>query len=88
MKFGLAINTVIVWLRAAVFIPSSLSLTNPQKYQIIADASKIIGAAVVMVWNFVIRKIFLDSTPLTQRGNFLVRCFCIARNPKLPLFFQ
>ena len=61
---GLGINDLIVWLFAhGISWPFNIS----QEY--IDMGAKIIATGVVMIWNFITRKIFLDAGDKNQENN-------------------
>ena len=58
---GLLINAFIIWIGTAVIISPSMQQTDPLWYQVYTMGSKLVATAVVMIWNFVIRKWLLDA---------------------------
>ena len=58
---GWIINEVIVWISTS-WMPHDSMYTMHTQYVIWTNVGKLVATAVVMVWNFVIRKWLLDDT--------------------------
>lgn len=58
---GLLINSGIIWL-STVGMNDAQIAANPDKYQLLSNAGKIVATVIVAVWNFVIRKWLLDAS--------------------------
>lgn len=57
---GLAMNDVIIWL-ATVDLPSNAVYTMHGTYVLYTNIGKVVATVVVAIWNFIIRKVFLDA---------------------------
>ena len=58
---GLLINSLIIWIAVGPIYGSSGFLQEHAGYNLVYTGAKIIATAVVMVYNFVTRKIFLEK---------------------------
>ncbi|MFT8704619.1 GtrA family protein [Bifidobacterium aquikefiricola] len=57
---GLVMNDVIIWL-ATVDMPTDAVYTMHSKYVLYTNIGKVVATVVVAIWNFIIRKVFLDA---------------------------
>lgn len=62
---GLLMNDVIIWL-ATSGLPAGAVHTMHEKYALYTSIGKIIATIVVAIWNFIIRKVFLDAPSSTK----------------------
>ena len=58
---GLLINSLIIWIAVGPIYGSSSFLQKNAGYNLVYTGAKVIATAVVMVYNFVTRKIFLEK---------------------------
>ena len=58
---GLLINSLIIWIAVGPIYGSSSFLQENAGYNLVYTGAKIVATAVVMVYNFVTRKIFLEK---------------------------
>ena len=58
---GLLINSLIIWIAVGPVYGSSSFLQKNAGYSLVYTGAKIVATAVVMVYNFVTRKIFLEK---------------------------
>ena len=58
---GLLINSLIIWIAVGPVYGSSSFLQENAGYNLVYTGAKIVATAVVMVYNFVTRKIFLEK---------------------------
>ncbi len=58
---GLLINSLIIWIAVGPVYESSSFLQENTGYNIVYTGAKIAATAIVMVYNFVTRKIFLEK---------------------------
>ena len=58
---GLMLNTFLMWLVAGPIYESNVWLQENAGYNLVYTIAKVFAAAVVMVYNFVTRKIFLEN---------------------------
>ncbi|WP_125963805.1 GtrA family protein [Bifidobacterium dolichotidis] len=71
---GLLINNAIIWM-STLGMDADAFLTQHAEYVLCTNIGKIVATFVVAVWNFIIRKIFLDDThtammsKLQKKGN-------------------
>ena len=58
---GLLINSLIIWIAVGPIYGSSSFLQENAGYNLVYTGAKVVATAVVMVYNFVTRKIFLEK---------------------------
>ena len=58
---GLLINSLIIWIAVGPIYGNSSFLQKNAGYSLVYTGAKIVATAVVMVYNFVTRKIFLEK---------------------------
>ncbi len=58
---GLLINSLIIWIAVGPVYSSSSFLQENAGYNLVYTGAKVVATAVVMVYNFVTRKIFLEK---------------------------
>lgn len=58
---GLLINSVIIWLVVGPIYHKSFPLLKKLNYNLVYTAAKILATAIVMVYNFITRKVFLEQ---------------------------
>ena len=58
---GLVINSLIIWVCAGPIYSASVFLQENASYNVVYTGAKILAAAIVMIYNFVTRKIFLEQ---------------------------
>lgn len=58
---GLLVNSLIIWIAVGPIYGSSSFLQENAGYNLVYTGAKIVATAVVMVYNFVTRKIFLEK---------------------------
>lgn len=58
---GLVINSLIIWVCAGPIYSASAYLQENASYNVVYTGAKILAAAIVMIYNFVTRKIFLEQ---------------------------
>jgi len=59
--FGLALNELIIWVCVDVLYPMVASAFAWLTAGLVTAAAKIVATAIVMVYNFITRKIFLEQ---------------------------
>ncbi|OZG67781.1 sugar translocase [Bifidobacterium aquikefiri] len=69
---GLLMNDVIIWL-ATINLPSDAVYTMHSTYILYTNIGKVVATVVVAVWNFIIRKVFLDAPNSTISASRLER---------------